>query len=146
MTRSPSFHTLARVQRVTAILVGLALIFASGHVSTLHIHAYTEHDHPEHHHGQALHEHGYGHATVRHSPDDTPQWEGCDPSRHTISLTCVCATPPKSHAVDAEYVTPAGIALDLSLPAVIELTDVRVHGPPSRTLAPPRAPPLIFPA
>lgn len=131
------------MHRLIATLLGLALIAGSADVSALHIHAYIEHDHPEHHHGLAAHEHQ---ATRAHSEDDTVHLEGCDPSQHTISLVFVCAAPPQAQAVDAEFVTPAIAAPELHLHPAVDITDVRVHGPPLSAQASPRAPPLIFPA
>lgn len=139
-----SFHTLGTVHSVIAAVLGFALLSTWGHVSALHIHAYTDHDHPEHHHGLAAHEHE--HATATRAPDGTVHLETCNPSRHTISFVFVCAAPPQTPVVDAEFVSPA--VPDRAVPPcqVIDVTDIRVHGPPSLTQASPRGPPLIFPA
>lgn len=139
-------YTLGLVRRVTAALAGLALILTTGPASGLHIHAYADHDHPEHHHGPAPHDHGPEHRAAVASPDDTSHVEGCDPSWHALSLTFVCAAPPQSHTADAESVTLAVIVLAATVAAAIAVTDVRAHGPPSLTQAPPRAPPPIVQA
>jgi len=119
----------------------MILIAGSGQVSALHVHDYTDHDHPEHHHGLAVHEH---HVPDTYSDDGTPQLEGCSPGRHTISYVFVCAAPAQSPAVNAEFETPGLAVPDLGVHHALGITDIRVHGPPSRTQAAPRAPPLIF--
>lgn len=121
-----------------------ALIATSGLVSSLHTHAYTDHDHPEHHHGLAAHEH---HAVAVHADDDgVAHIEGCDPSQHTISFAFVCAAPPQVHAGDAELNLPFVPSPSPLSGSAVEYMDVRVHGPPLRTQASPRAPPISLPA
>jgi len=128
------------VHRALALLLIPALIATSGVASLLHTHAYDDHDHPEHHHGLSAHGH---HAEPAHPDDGLPHLEGCDPGKHTVSFAFVCATPPQVHAVDAELCLPASPVLELQPGRAVRHTDVRVHGPPPRTQASPRAPPLI---
>jgi hypothetical protein len=123
------------------------LVFAStsSQVSLLHIHLYSDHDHPEHHHGLAAHEH---YRPVPHHDDDdnASHLESCEPGDHAVALTMGCTPPPPGHAIDG--VCPNLILAGLLVPIrpVNEVTDIRVHGPPPLTQAPPRAPPLIVPA
>jgi hypothetical protein len=72
--------------------------------------------------------------------------ESCDPGQHAISLTMACGPLPPTHAIDG--VCPTLILAGLLVPsrAVNEVTDIRVHGPPPLTQAPPRGPPLTSPA
>jgi hypothetical protein len=128
------------VHRALALLLIPALIATSGVASLLHTHAYDDHDHPEHHHGLSAHEH---HAALSHPDDVLPHLEGCDPGRHTVSFAFVCAAPLQVHAVDAELTLPATPAPGKQIERSVRHTDVRVHGPPLRTQASPRAPPLI---
>jgi hypothetical protein len=131
------------VHRVVTILLGFVLVSTGGQVSALHIHAYTDHDHPEHHHGFAAHEH---HRSVRHHDDDVVHLETCDPGQHAVSLTMGCAPVPRVHVIDAECASPAAVESLVPFRSVHHFTDVRVHGPPLLAQAPPRAPPLSFPA
>ena len=139
------------VYRSVAILLALVLASTSGQVSALHIHAYTDHDHPEHDHGLAAHEHQ---PPARHHDDDEDviheddviRLESCDPGQHAVSITMGSAPLPQVHAIDGESATPATVAPLVQLRSEHHVTDVRVHGPPTRTQAAPRAPPLIVPA
>jgi hypothetical protein len=128
------------VHRALALLLIPALMVTSGVASLLHTHAYNDHDHPEHHHGLSVHEH---HAKPSHPDDGTAHLEGCDPAKHVMSFTFVCAAPPQVHAVDAELTLPATPTAKLPFEHSIRHMDVRVHGPPPRTQASPRAPPMI---
>ncbi len=139
------------MHRCIAILLGLILASTSGHVSALHIHAYTDHDHPEHHHGLAAHEHN---RPAQHHDDDDDDGDGdeavhlesCDPGQHAVALTMGCTPLPPAHAIDGVCPNLILAALLVPIRSVNEVTDIRVHGPPPLTHAPPRAPPLIFPA
>lgn len=133
------------VPRVVAILLGLALASTPGRVSALHIHAYTDHDHPEHHHGLATHEH-HRLASLQDDDDDAPHFESCDPGQHAVSFAMACTPLLQAHAIDAESASPSAFGPLVPVCSVRGLTDVRVHGPPSLTQAPPRGPPLTFPA
>jgi hypothetical protein len=129
------------VHRDLALLLIPALIATSGMASSLHAHAYGDHDHPEHHHGLAVaHEHreapAYGH-------NEPARLVRCDPSQHSMSFTFVCAGPPPVHAADAELPPPSSLSPERRIECTLERTDVRVHGPPARTHASPRAPPVI---
>ena len=128
------------MHRALASLLIPALIATSGAGSWLHTHAYNDHDHPEHHRGLAAHEH---HAEPAHRDDGTAHLEGCDPGKHTVSFAFVCAAPPQVHAVDAELTLPATAIPEIQIERSVRHTDVRVHGPPLRTQASPRAPPVI---
>ncbi|MQA31107.1 MAG: hypothetical protein GEU82_14955 [Luteitalea sp.] len=128
------------MHRVPALLLIPALIATSGVVSSLHTHAYLDHDHPEHHHGLSAHEHHP--APARHD-DGVAHVAGCDPGQHTISFAFLCAAPPQVHAGDVEVALPSSPIGELQIQSTIEYSDVRVHGPPPRTQASPRSPPLI---
>jgi hypothetical protein len=143
LTTRPPLHTLGMVHRFGTILLGLVLASTSGQVSALHIHAYTDHDHPEHHHGPASHEH---HRSAPDQDVDGPHLESCDPAQHALSLTMGCAPLQQVPVLDAESASPSTLEPLIPIRAVHDLTDVRVHGPPPRTHAPPRAPPLTSPA
>lgn len=143
MTTRRLLHRLGSVHRLVTILLGTILAPTSGQVSALHIHEYTDHDHPEHHHGLAAHAHQ---RSAPHQDDDGVHLESCDPAAHAVSLTMGCASLPQVNAVDAECASPSVLEPLVPLRSVSDLTDVRVHGPPGRTQASPRAPPLNFPA
>jgi hypothetical protein len=128
-------------------VLGLVLASASGQVSLLHIHLYSDHDHPEHHHGLAAHEHN---RPAQHHDDgdhdEAVHLESCVPGQHAIALTMACGPQPPTQAIDGVGRSLILDGLLAPIRSVTELTDVRVHGPPPLTQAPPRAPPLIFPA
>jgi hypothetical protein len=128
------------VQRVLALLLIPALIATSGVGSLLHTHDYTDHDHPEHHHGLAAHEH---HLTPPHPDDGVTRVEGCDPAKHTVSFASLCAAVLQVMVVVAELRVPSRLTPDLKDWQPVGYADVRVHGPPPRSQASPRAPPLI---
>ena len=131
------------VRAFVAILLGFALTGTAGQSPWLHIHAYIDHDHPEHHHGPAAHEHQQ---STTHHHDDRASLESCDPGQHSVPFTLGCAPLPHVNAIDAASANPSIVDPLVPLRSVHHLTDVRVHGPPPLTQAPPRAPPLIFPA
>lgn len=131
------------VRRLVAILLGLAVVSSAGLMPATHIHRYADHDHPEHHHGPAIHEHRRAQALPN---DGLPQWTTCDPGQHAVSLTVGCAAVPLTQIVEAESSSATVLPSLVRLQPARELTDVRVHGPPPRTQAPPRAPPLTLPA
>jgi hypothetical protein len=130
------------VRRALAPILISALAATSSLVS-LHAHASRDHDHPEHHHGLSAHEH---HLTPGHPDDDIARLEECDPAAHVVPFVFVCVAPHQVHHADAEPNGLAAFSLQLRIELAIGWRDVRVHGPPTRTDAPPRAPPLIFPA
>ena len=145
MTLTLLLHTLAQVHRSVAVLVGLVLAATSGQVSALHIHSYADHDHPEHQHGLAAHEHQW--PLPHHDEDDEAvHLKSCDPGQHAISVTMGCAPLPQLDSIDAESLNPTVLEPLVPFRSVHRLTDVRVHGPPPLTHAPPRAPPLNLPA
>ena len=141
LTFTTSFHRLIVVYRSLAFLLIPALVAASGAVSPLHTHVYGDHDHPEHHHGPAVHEHQ---PVVAHPEDGRAHLEGCSPGRHAVSLTFVCATPPQVHAQDADVNIPGSPTPPLEIEFAAQHTDIRVHGPPPRAQASPRAPPATL--
>jgi hypothetical protein len=145
LTLPATLHTLSFVHRPIAFLLGLVLASTSGQVSALHIHLYTDHDHPEHHHGLAAHEH---HRSAPHhdKEDGAVHLESCEPGLHAVSITMGCAALPPVHAVNAECANPTIVEPLVPVRSFHPVTEVRVHGPPPRTQAPPRAPPLSFPA
>jgi hypothetical protein len=134
-------HRLIVVQRVVALLLIPALMATSGVGSLLHTHVYTDHDHPEHHHGLAAHEH---YLTPTHPDAGVTRVEGCDPGIHTVSFASLCAAVPQVPVVVAEFREPGLQAPDLQSWQPIGYADVRVHGPPSRSQASPRAPPVAL--
>jgi len=138
-----SFHTLPVVRRSFAILLGCMLSVTSGQVPALHVHAYIDHDHPEHHHGLAAHDHA---PPVLHHSDAAPRLESCDPGEHVVSLVLGCAPLPDNMVITGVCPRATAIASLVPLRSVGDVTDVRVHGPPSRTQLAPRAPPLRLPA
>jgi hypothetical protein len=129
------------VHRVLALLLVPALIATSGVSFALHTHAYTDHDHPEHHHGLSVHHHD---GTPTRAADGAARLDTCDPAQHTVSFAVACAAPPQHHAVDAEVGPRPSLSPELRVEPAVGDADVRVHGPPSRTQASPRAPPLKF--
>lgn len=128
------------MQRLVATLLGAVLASTAGHATALHTHAYVDHDHPEHHHGLAAHEH---HHEPAHREDGTARLEGCDPGQHTISFAFVCAASLQVQFVAAEIASPATLTPEPAVEVAVGYTDVRVHGPPVRALASPRAPPFF---
>lgn len=107
------------------------------------MHAYSDHDHPEHQHGLAPHEHPQ---PAPHQDDEEMHVESCDPGQHAVSLVMGCAPLTRVMVIDAERVKPTVIEPLVPLRSIRDVTDVRAHGPPPRTQAAPRAPPLNFPA
>ena len=138
-------HRLIVVQRVLALLLVPALMVTAGVGSLLHTHVYADHDHPEHQHGLAAHEH---HLTPAHPPshddDRIARIEACDPGKHTVSVASLCAAVPPAPVVIAERGVLALPSPDLQTWQPVGYADVRVHGPPSRSQASPRAPPVAL--
>ena len=128
------------MRRYLALLLISALFILSGVVSSLHTHAYTDHEHPEHHQGLAAHEHEA--APLKHE-DVLTHVEGCDPGQHTVSVAFLCAVPPLLYPLDPESVVPPLLRPPAPTALTVAYLDLRVHGPPPRTQASPRAPPLI---
>lgn len=141
LTNAPSSHRLIVVHRVLALLLVPALIATSAVSFALHTHAYTNHHHPEHHHGLSVHHHD---GTPTRAADAAARLDECDPAQHTVSFAFACAAPPQAHAVDAELDLPTALSPELQIEPAVGDADVRVHGPPSRAQASPRAPPLKF--
>jgi hypothetical protein len=147
LTHRNQVYTLLVVYRAVAWLIISALIAAPGGLSTLHTHAYTDHDHPEHHHGPAVHD--YHHLESRaearsESGDGLPHLESCDPGEHVVSIVLACAVTPQVLIAAAECGSAILIAPLIASQRTSDVRDVRVHGPPFRNQAPPRAPPLIL--
>jgi hypothetical protein len=128
------------VHRVLALLLIPALTATSGVASLLHTHAYTDHDHPEHHHGPALHEHH--HSEVAHHDRAEVTLESCDPGQHAVSVSLGSLSLPNLHMMDSESGHTFASRLLLSVCSIKDRCDVRVHGPPSHSQIPSRAPPL----
>ena len=141
LTEVPSSHRLIAVHRVLALLLVPALLSTSGLSFALHTHVYTDHDHPEHHHGLSAHHHD---GTPTRGAEGTARLDTCDPAQHTVSFAFACAALPQSHAADAAVVLSTSLTPELQIEPAVGNPDVRVHGPPSRTQASPRAPPLKF--
>jgi hypothetical protein len=146
LTVPARFHRLASVQRVLAIVIGIAVVGAAGQLSRLHIHAYSGHGHPEHQHGLASHAHEQAPRPIAADEDERPHVESCEAARHVVSFTVGCTpaltiVPFYAHIVDAPALAPA-----LTVHAAATLTDVRVHGPPATRTLPARAPPQQPPA
>lgn len=143
LTRTPRVHTLRVVQRLPAVVLGIILAASAGQSPVAHTHLYRGHDHPEHQHGLAAHEHQ---VEAPHDSGEGVHLEGCDPGEHAVSIVLFVAPPPQAPAVDAEFVAPAPATPALQLHHTVDITDIRVHGPPRRSQASPRAPPLSIPA
>src|SRR5688572_18452956 len=112
----------------------------SGLASLSHTHAYRDHDHPEHHHGPALHEHHHS-PVPRHDRAELTL-ESCDPGQHTVSVFMGCASLPNLHVMDYESGHTRASEPLVLLCSTKDRRDVRVHGPPSHSRIPSRAPPL----
>jgi hypothetical protein len=139
LTGLRAFRTLTLVRRLAALLLVPSLLAMSG--PALHTHAYDDHDHPEHQHGLASHEHLDDVAARR--DDGGTHVEGCDPGEHAVEVAFLSAAPQPPPAVEGVS-NLATLARPITRhgPAVRH-TDVRAHGPPSRTQSSPRAPPPI---
>jgi hypothetical protein len=134
------------VRRLFAFVLVQAMVMSSATGSSLHVHEYAGHDHPEHHHGPAAHEHHHSAPAGEHHTEDQDhpglQADSCDPGRHAVAATMVCAQAPRIHVDIAELPGPAILVAAVSVRSAIALTDVRVHGPPIDRGIPARAPPL----
>jgi hypothetical protein len=136
------------VRRLLAFVLVQAMVASSAMGSSLHVHEYVGHDHPEHHHGPAAHEHHHSETADDHysGPGDRDhpglQTGSCDPGRHTVAVTMVCAQALQIHVEIAKLPGPAILAPAVSVRSATALTDVRVHGPPFDVGLPSRAPPL----
>jgi hypothetical protein len=125
---------------VLALLLIPALAATSGVTSLLHTHAYNDHDHPEHHHGPALHEHHYSEVAQPDRAEVT--LESCDPGEHAVSVSLGWASLPNLHVVDSECGHTFTSDPLIIVCSITDRCDVRVHGPPSHSRIPSRAPPL----
>jgi hypothetical protein len=134
------------VRHLVAIVVGVAFAATAFQVSTLHTHAYVAHGHPEHDHAPAAHEHPQPVAHHDADDDDAVHLESCDPGQHVVSVTAGCPPPPRVDVFDAPSAHTRSLHPLVLLRSAHSVTDVRVHGPPPRAQASPRAPPLTFPA
>ena len=134
------------MRRLFACVLVQAMVVSSAMGSSLHVHEYVGHDHPDHHHGPAAHEHHHSAPADDHHTEDRDhpglQADSCDPGRHAVAATMVCAQAPRIHVEIAELPGPAILAPAVSVRSAIALTDVRVHGPPCDVCIPARAPPL----
>jgi hypothetical protein len=63
-----------------------------------------------------------------------------------MAFAMACPPLQQVHVVDAESASPSAAGPLVPIRPVRGLTDVRVHGPPPRTQAPPRGPPPTSPA
>jgi hypothetical protein len=131
------------VQRLLAVVLGMTLAASAGQSPAAHTHLYRDHDHPEHHHGPAAHEHQID---ATHDSGEGVHLESCDPGEHAVAIVLFVVPPPQAPAVDAEFVAPAPAAPALQLQHTVDITDIRVHGPPRRSQSSPRAPPISIPA
>jgi hypothetical protein len=148
--RAPQSHPFDRgaahlvdssaVRRFLALLVVSALTASSGLASLLHTHAYGGHDHPEHHHGIAAHDH---HRAAPPADAAVAHLERCDPAKHTIALSFVCAPPHAHDLFAAEAALPTSPTSPAAAEHCARRADVRAHGPPLGADGPPRAPPAI---
>lgn len=135
--------------RALAALVAAALLSTSGSAVVQHVHGYAGHDHDDHHHGLAAHVHAptvHVHHTGTDDAAHTAELEACDPGQHAVSVQFVCGAPepnPARVAVTVEAVQPSPA---LAVWCAIAPRDVRAHGPPRFTDAPPRAPPVVHSA
>ena len=135
-----SSHKLIDVYRLVALLLVPALMATSATTSLVHTHAYSDHDHPEHHHGLSAHEHHGTASTASHPRDGVARLEGCEPGKHAVSLTFVCAAP-QVHTLHAELTLVVSGTSNIEPGEIVHDNDVRVHGPPGPPESSPRAPP-----
>jgi hypothetical protein len=133
-----SLRVILVLHRSLALLLVTALTATQGALSLLHTHLYDDHDHPEHRHGLAAHE---PHSITAHAEENSPHVEGCDPAQHVLSFRFICAAPPQTGVVDVDVSLPGSLTPQTEITLATQPTDVRVHGPPPRTQACPRAPP-----
>lgn len=138
------------MQRVVAIVLGIAVLGAAGHLSQLHTHPATDLAHAEHQHGLGAHRHDVfvPHAIFRDGgqDDDARHVDSHGPARYVISFTLGYAAAASSHSAATVSPRAAVIEPPTLIRHVHALTDVRVHGPPARRLGPSRAPPATLPA
>jgi hypothetical protein len=129
------------VHRVlAALLLVPAVVAASSAGRVLHTHAYQGHDHPAHHHGLAAHEHS---AMAVHPDEGAPHVKGCDPGEHAVPFAFLCVAGPEPDIEPGDIEPAVLTAFDLQPVRFVRFADVRVHGPPARGSASPRAPPVI---
>jgi hypothetical protein len=144
------------VRRVLSFVLAVILAVCSATIASPHVHAYDGHEHPEHQHGPASHGHEHHHgaaATPAHDHHDghedaadiaSVRIEACDAGDHAIRIPGAVAPLPQAHAplavLSSLIVVPSVAPSRLALAPL----DVRVHGPPSDTRLPARAPPLTF--
>lgn len=135
----------ARVRHLVAIIAGVAFAAAPVQWPALHTHAYVAHDHPEHAHAPAAHEHPQPapHHDDEDEDEDAVHLESCEPGQHVVSVTASCPPLPRVGVFDAQAAQAGGVHRLVLLRSAHSVTDVRVHGPPPRAQASPRAPPLI---
>jgi hypothetical protein len=139
------------VRRFLAVFAVQAMVLSITWGSFLHVHEYVGHDHPEHHHGPASHEHQHSALGARHHPshgvlEDHPamEAESCDPGRHAVAASTGCVPVSQVHVDLADVPGPANVVPVAPIRSAAPVTDVRVHGPPSRSRIPSRAPPLTL--
>lgn len=135
------------MRRLVALVLAVSLASVSGSSLPRHIHVYGEHDHAQHHHGPAVHWHAH------HAPEHGPQGarqtlsvEGCEPGVHAMALAFAGVEPPSPHTPPPADVQELVLGFPEPAWRAVVPHEVRVHGPPGLSLAPPRAPPPILPA
>lgn len=149
MTPSASAPYTAYVFRALAALVAAAMLSTSGTAAVQHVHGYADHPHDDHHHGLAAHVHAAP-VTVRHTDaratEHSATVEACDPGQHAVSVQFVCGVLDPNPVLVAVRVEAVLLASPLAHWSASAPRDVRAHGPPRLTDAPPRAPPVVHPA
>ena len=147
---------LVVVRWLLSLVLAVSVAVSSAAVSAPHVHAYRGHDHPEHQHGPASHAHEHHHgspATLTHADHDAHEDEGdvarirveaCDAGDHAIRISGAAAPVSQAHVHLAVLSGPIVVAPAVPARLAIAPLDVRVHGPPPKTLLPARAPPLTL--
>jgi hypothetical protein len=137
------------VRRLLVFVLAQALVVSPAMVSSLHVHEYAGHDHPDHHHGPAAHEHAqlalehHDHEGAASAERAGSGLESCDPGGHVIAVKPGCVEGRQAYVGFAEQPGPTIAAPSVPFRSALPVTDVRVHGPPSHTRIPSRAPPVI---
>jgi hypothetical protein len=122
---------------MVAVLAVSVFIFGV-HASALHVHAYLDHDHADHVHGLALHEHDL----ALEETHDGPHVSACDPSAHVVRISYTGTASTGVYPGVAETPVTAVVARALTFAGVVQLLDIRGHGPPPSRFHSLRAPPI----
>jgi len=103
-----------------------------------HVHAYGDHEHHEHQHGPAAHDHRHD-----EGPPEGVHVDECEPGQHVLHVTVLCCQSVQNDAANVDRPLTPVIEIGPLTSVSIDVTDVRVHGPPAFAHLPLRAPPLV---